>query len=238
MQRGNDWCLACVFDRRFCRALRGLRACWHPAFAFGSLACWAARDCGSVSALLAWLTVIVDVQCGNCGTADVLLVCSEVLRAGRRRDGGAAGVLLAWLTAIAARQCGGCGAASLLACLAVLLPGWLMNCQRPVYVLGGLTCWAPPGWLTRQLLACPLGARCWGMVCCVCLAALHRASGGWASCLRQSILTSGFHVWEPMYRRGFRVRRPRSCGSRTERRVARCAVRCTGCFPAWKPFPR
>ena len=200
----------------FCRALRGLRACWHPAFVFGSLACWAARDCGSVSALLAWLTVIVAVQCGNCGTADVLLVCSEVLRAGRHWDCGVAGVLLAWLTAIAARQCGGCAAASLLACSAGLLPGWL----------------------TRQPLACPLGARCWGMVCCVCLAALHRAYGGWASCLRQSILTSGFHVWGPMCRRGFRARRPHSCGSRTERRVARCAARCTGCFPAWRPFPR
>lgn len=195
-KEGGDWCLACVFDRRFCRTLRGLRTCWHSACAFGSLACWAARNCGFVGALLAWLTVIV------------------------------------------ARQCGGCAPASLLACSAVLLPGWLMNCQRPVYVLGGFTCWAAPGWLTRQLLACPLGARCWGMVCCVCLAALHRAYGGWASCLRQSILASGFHVWGLMCRRGFRARRPHSCGSRTERRVARCAARCTGCFPVWKPFPR
>lgn len=61
---------------------------------------------------------------------------------------------------------------------------------------------------------------------------------GVASCLRQSILTSGFHVWGPMCRRGFRARRPPSCGSRTERRVARCAARCTGCFPAWRLFPR
>ena len=90
--------------------------------------------------MLAWLTAIAAVQCGNCGTADVLLVCSEVVRAGQRRDGGAVGALLAWLTAIAARQCGGCAAASLLACSAVLLPGRLMNCQRPVYVLGGLAC--------------------------------------------------------------------------------------------------
>lgn len=40
-KRGR-WCLGSEFDRRFCRALRGLRACWHPACAFGSLACWAA----------------------------------------------------------------------------------------------------------------------------------------------------------------------------------------------------
>lgn len=170
-KRGR-WCLGSEFDRRFCRALRGLRACWHLACAFGSLACWAAS--------------------------------------------GWRGCWFAWLTVIVARQCGGCGAASLLACSAVLLPGWL----------------------TRQLLACPLGACCWGMVCCVCLTALHRAYGGWASCLRQSILTSGFHVWGLMYRRGFRARRPRSCGSRIERRVARYAAHCTGCFLAWRPFPR
>ena len=181
----------------FRRALRGLRACSHPACAFGGLVCWAAlgwRGCGR-------LACMADGHC---------------------RQG----------------QCGGCAAASLLACSAVLLPGWLMNCQRPVYVLGGLACRAAPGWLTRRSLACPLGAHCWGMVCCVCLAALHRACGGWASCLRQSILTSGFHVWGPMCRRGFRARRPHSCGSRTERRVARCAARCTGCFPAWRLFPR
>ena len=90
--------------------------------------------------MLVWLTAIAAVQCGNCGTADVLFVCSEVLRAGQHWGCGAVGALLAWLTAIAARQCGGCAAASLLACSAVLLPGWLMNCQRSVYVLGGLTC--------------------------------------------------------------------------------------------------
>ena len=234
-KRGR-WCLACEFDRRFCRALRGLRACWHPACAFGSLACWAAsgwRVCKR-------LACMAD---GNCRRAMREL---RNCRLFARVLGGLAcwaspgfrGCWFAWLTVIVARQCGGCGAASLLACFAVLLPGWLMNCQRPVYVLGGFTCWAAPGWLTRQLLACPLGARCWGMVCCVCLAALHRAYGGWASCLRQSILTSGFHVWGLMYRRGFRARRPRSCGLRTEQRVARCAARCTGCFPAWRLFPR
>ena len=158
MQRGDDWCLACEFDRRFCRALRGLRACWHPAYAFGSLACWAAPG---------------------------------------------------WR---------GCW------CLACMVDG---HCRQIARGMRGC-----------QPLACLLGARCWGMVCCVCLAALHRAYGGWASCLRQSILTSGFHVWGPMCRRGFRARRLRSCGLRTEQRAARYAVRCTGCFPAWKLFPR
>ena len=214
VQRGDDWCLACQFDRRFCRALRGLRACWHPACAFGCPACWAApgfRGCQC-------LACVADGHCRramrelrNCRLfARVLegLACWAAP--------GFRGCWFAWLTVIVARQCGGCAAASLLTCSAVLLPGWL----------------------THQPLACPLGARCWGMVCCVCLAALHRAYGGWASCLRQSILTSGFHVWEPMYRRGFRARRPRSCGLRTARRVARCAARCTGCFPAWKLFPR
>ena len=200
----------------FCRALRGLRACSHPACAFGGLTCWAAlglRGCRRLACMADGHCRRAMRELRNCRCfARVLggLACWVAL--GLR----GCSALLAWLTAIAARQCGGCAAASLLACSAVLLPGWL----------------------TRRSLACPLGAHCWGMVCCVYLAALHRAYGGWASCLHQSILTSGFHVWGAMCRRGFRARRPHSCGSRTERRVARCAARCTGCFPAWRLFPR
>lgn len=194
-KRGR-WCLGSEFDHRFCRALRGLRACWHPACAFGSLACWAASG---------W-RVCKRLACMADGN------CRQVVRGMRgcqlaRMLFGLAAGLADELPAscLRARRSYGLSAAGLVDSPVSRLPAWRSLLGDGMLRLSGSV--AP------------------------CLR-------GWASCLRQSILTSGFHVWGPMCRRGFRARRPRSCGLRTEQRVARCAARCTGCFPAWRLFPQ
>lgn len=134
----------------FCRALRGLRACWHPACAFGSLACWVAlgwRGCRR-------LACVVD---GNCRRAmRELRNCRRFARVlGGLACWSALGLWGCWCLACVAdghcrqavRGMRGCQLARMLCGLAAgLADGLPMSCLRArrSYVLSGAGLAGPP----------------------------------------------------------------------------------------------